>query len=283
MTERAINPRYLAGISDEPKQLLQPISGYAAEPLLSLEEACEPLQSIIPQLSTYIWIAKENSKTPQDGLTQDESAAIHLYTMEWDSANDKHAGSLYSHLNRTLKLVDRTKLRPWFRYLKLFLTALAKLPPVPHQTIWRGVKKNHSEEYLTSSQMTWWAFSSCTTSLKVLESDLYLGNTGTRTLFSIEAINGRSVRSHSHFQVEDEILLLPGTYFEVKSQFNPAPDLHIIHLRQQRPPHELLELPFAGLSIPTFLTCNILMMIRCRTVPSIRIGPQCSRFCRFPF
>lgn len=253
MTDNTINPRYLSGISDEPKQLLQPITGYASEPLLPLEEACEPLQSIVPQLSTYIWIAKENSKDPQDGLTLDESAAIRLYTMEWDTGNNQPHASLYSVLNRTLKLVDRTKLRPWFRYLKLFVTALAKLPPVPHQTIWRGVKKNHSDEYVATSQVTWWSFSSCTTSLKVLESDLYLGNTGTRTLFSIEAINGRSVRSHSHFQVEDEILLLPGTYLEVKSQFNPAPDLHIIHLCQRQPPHDLLEPPFSGLTISLFV------------------------------
>ena len=64
---------------------------------------------------------------------------------------------LYSHLNRTLKLVDRTKLRPWFRYLKLFLTALAKLPPAPRQTVWRGVKKNHSDEYAPGTIVTWWA------------------------------------------------------------------------------------------------------------------------------
>ena len=247
LTAELINPRYLANIGDEPKRILQPITGYAREPLLPVEEACKPLESIIPQLSTYVWIAKENSKTPQDGLTQDESAAIHLYTMEWDETLDGKNASLYAQLNRTLRLADRTKLRPWFRYLKLFLTGLAKIPPVPHQTIWRGVKKDHSAEYVANSRVSWWAFSSCTTSLEVLESDLYLGNTGTRTLFSIEAINGRSVRSHSYFQVEDEILLLPGTYFEVKSQFNPAPDLHIIHLRQQRPPHDLLEPPFEGI------------------------------------
>ena len=59
-----INPRYLLGISDEPKQISQPISGYAHEPLLPLEEACEPLLSTVPRLSAYIWIAKQNSKNP---------------------------------------------------------------------------------------------------------------------------------------------------------------------------------------------------------------------------
>ena len=252
-----INPRYLLGISDEPKQLLQPITGYADEPLLSLEEACEPLLNIVARLPVNIWIAKENSKNPADGLTQDESAAIRLYTMEWDVGPDEPRGSLYAHLNRTLKEIDRMKIRPWFRYMKLFLTALAKLPSNPHQTVWRGVRKDHSAEYSPGSEVTWWAFSSCTASLSVLESDLYLGNTGTRTLFSIEAINTRTVRSHSHFTAEDEILLLPGTFFEVKSRLNPAPDLYIIHLLQKVPPHVLLEPPFEGI-VPfnTFILYN---------------------------
>jgi hypothetical protein len=241
-----INPRYLLTLGDEPKQLLQPIAGYANEPLLSLEEACEPLLDIVARLPVNIWIAKENSKNPADGLTQDESAAIRLYTMEWDTSPDEPRGSLYAHLNRTLKGIDRLKLRPWFRYLKLFITALAKLPSNPHQTVWRGVRKDYSVDYPPGDEVTWWAFSSCTASLSVLESDLYLGNTGTRTLFSIEAINTRTIRSHSHFTTEDEILLLPGTYFEVKSRLNPAPDLYIIHLLQKVPPHVLLEPPFEG-------------------------------------
>lgn len=241
-----INPRYTFGIDDEHNQILQPISGYAQEPLLPLEEACEPLHTIVPRLEAYVWVAKQNSKNPADGLTQDESAAIRLYTMEWDSVEADTRASLYAHLNRTLKQIDRTKLRPWFRYLKLLLTALAKLPCAPRQTVWRGIRKDSSKDYVPGTDSTWWAFSSCTTSLSVLESDLYLGQTGTRTLFSIEAINGRTVRTHSHFQLEDEILLLPGTFFEVKSRLNPAPDLFIVHLSQKAPPHDLLEPPFEG-------------------------------------
>ena len=241
-----INPRYITGNSDEPKQILQPILGYAHVPLVPLEEACQPLLNIVPCLPTYIWIAKENSKHSSDGLTRDESAAIHLYTMEWDSDDKRTYPSLYTHLNRTLKLIDRTKLRPWFSYLKLFLTALAKLPHKQRQIVWRGVKKNVSDDYPPGTEITWWAFSSCTASLNVLDSDLYLGKEGMRTIFSIEAINARSIRSHSHFQTEDEILLLPGSYFEIKSRLNPAPGLYIIHLQQKIPPHVLLEPPFQG-------------------------------------
>jgi hypothetical protein len=155
--------------------------------------------------------------------------------------------SLYSMLNRTLNMADREKLRPYFRYLKLFLTALVKLPCIPPLTIWRGVTKNISAQFPPGTVVTWWAFSSCTSSLTVLENNMYLGNTGERTLFSVEAINGRIIRAHSQFVTEDEILLLPGTQMIVQSQFSPAPDLYIIHLKQVVPEEVLLEPPFEGI------------------------------------
>jgi hypothetical protein len=124
-TSVEVNPRLLANIRDEPKQMLQPISGYEHEPLLSLEKACQPLENILGnKLKQNIIIAKMNSTEPADGLTQDESASIHLYTMEWNQREN----SLYAVLNQTLCAADRNKLRPWFKYLKLFLTAFFKLP-----------------------------------------------------------------------------------------------------------------------------------------------------------
>ena len=120
-----INYRLLADVGEEPKQMLLPISGYEEEHLLSLEEACMPLEKILGQeLKQNIIIAKMNSKKPANQLSQDESASIHLYTMEWK----KGENSLYVVLNRTLRLADRSKLKPWSRYLKLFLTGVFKLP-----------------------------------------------------------------------------------------------------------------------------------------------------------
>ncbi|CAM6006476.1 unnamed protein product [Sphagnum balticum] len=222
---------------------LAPIVGYANEPLLPLSKACSPLTNIIHNLSFYVQMAiEETSEQPLDGLTVDESAAIRLYTIEWDGPHR----SLYSMLNHTLKNDDREHLRPYFKYLKLFVTALVKLPCVPQLTVWRGVTKDLSKKFPPGTPVTWWAFSSCTTELTVLENNMYLGNTGSRTLFSVEAINGRTIRAHSHFVTEDEILLLPGTHMIVQSQFSPATDLHIIHLKQVKPEQVLLEPPFEG-------------------------------------
>jgi hypothetical protein len=120
-----VNPRLLVDIRHEPKQILEPISGYEQELLLSLEEACQPLENILGmELKLYIIVAKLNSKEPENGLTQDESASIYLYTMEWNETEN----SLYAVLNQALRTADRSKLRPWFKYLKLFFTALFKLP-----------------------------------------------------------------------------------------------------------------------------------------------------------
>jgi hypothetical protein len=125
VTTTDINPRLIASVRDEPKRTLQPIDGYEKEPLLSVEAACKPLKDIIDeQLKQNMIIAKMNSREPEDGLSPDESASLHLYTMEWKVPEK----SLYAVLNRTLRMADRRKLQPWFKYLKLFLTAFFKLP-----------------------------------------------------------------------------------------------------------------------------------------------------------
>ncbi|CAF1049985.1 unnamed protein product [Adineta ricciae] len=236
-----INPRFLSNLKDEPSNILQPISGYEHEPLLSLEESCQSLYPLIDNLAQYIWISKRNSQNPDDGLTSDESASIHLYTMEWTNSEE----SLYAKLNRTLRSVNRQELKPWFRYLKLFLTALFKLPTF-EGVVWRGVRGDLSKQYSHTTEQAWWALSSCTLSLNILESPLYLGKTGTRTLFSIETQTGRRIRSHSYFKHEEEILLLPGTFFQVLSYLSPADNLHIIHLKEQQTPFPLLHPPYPG-------------------------------------
>ncbi|CAF1662878.1 unnamed protein product, partial [Adineta ricciae] len=224
--------------------LIGPTDGYAQETLLPLSKACSPLMDILYNLPYYVQMAlDETPEHPPDGLTVDESAAIRLYTIEWQPPYK----SLYSMLNFTLKKGNRDEVRPYFKYMKLLLTALVKLSCAPPSTVWRGVTKDLSKDFPPGTLVTWWPFSSCTIELRVLESNVYLGTTGNRTLFSVEAINGRIISAYSHFVTEDEILLLPGTFMIVQSQFIPAPDLHIIHLKQLRPETQLLEPPFKGM------------------------------------
>ena len=80
--------------------------------------------------------------------------------------------------------------------------------------------------------------------MSVLESPQYVGKSGPRTLFSIETKNGKLMRGHSYFEQEDEIILAPGRYFRVIDKLNPAPDLHIIHLREIASPYPMISDPF---------------------------------------
>ncbi len=231
----------ISDLFDEPvDRLLTPIKGYEDQPLLPLTETIKPISSFFHEIKDYTFVALHNSQNPADGLDQHESASIHLYTMQF------HGGpSLYSSLNQSLRAENREELKPWFAFLKLFLTALHKLPS-QSQTVWRGIKNvDLSSKYKPGMKIAWWGVSSCTTHIQVLESNHFLGKHGLRTLFSIECINGKSIANHSYFKnKEKEIVLMPGSYFEVVGQLNPAPDLHIIQLKEITPPITLVKPPF---------------------------------------
>lgn len=110
--------------------------------------------------------------------------------------------------------------------------------------MWRGVPDDLSDDYIRGERKAWWSFSSCTHACSVLESPQYLGEKGKRTLFSIETSSGKQIEQHSYFCREEEILLPPGSYFEVVSKAKPADGLHLIHLREVDPPYQLLVPPF---------------------------------------
>ncbi|CAF5170163.1 unnamed protein product, partial [Rotaria magnacalcarata] len=82
--------------------------------------------------------------------------------------------SLYILLNESLRAENREQLKPWFSFLKLFLTALYKLPS-KNGTVWRGIKGvDLSTKYKTGTKFAWWGVSSCTTNVEVLELNQFL-------------------------------------------------------------------------------------------------------------
>jgi hypothetical protein len=112
---------------------LSPVYGYHSQKLVPLEKALESIQPEIDELPRYIKVAKRYCHYPSEhGLTHDESASIYIYTMEWGD------DTLYRVLNKALRSKNRQALKIWFSYLKLFDTALEKLPTVK-EVIWRGV------------------------------------------------------------------------------------------------------------------------------------------------
>ncbi|CAF3324274.1 unnamed protein product [Rotaria socialis] len=218
------------------KRMLAPIDGYEKAPLVSLEEAVKPLVNIVPKIERNVYVVQENCQNPEDGLTTDESASIMLYTYESMPRED----SLYVKLNATLRSEQRKKLVPWFLYLRLILTALARLPS-KRRSVFRGVKENLRLDYPTGKIFIWWGFSSCTSSIGVLENEDFFGTTGDRTLFQIECTTAKDIKKHSFTTDEDEILLLPARQFEVTSCLNSGHGLHIVQLNELKPKYDLLE------------------------------------------
>ena len=227
-------------VRNETTEMLQAIEGYQDKPLVSLEAAIVPLFGIMDKerLKSIVWIAKERCKNPTDGLTPDQSASIMLYTS--DTPNKEE--NFYFVLNQTLRQQNRDNLKPWFLYLKLFLTALARLPSVK-RTVFRGVQGIITEPYKINSTAVWWGVSSCADNINTLTSPSICGTDGKRTLFIITCLHGRSIRNHSFFPFEDEILLTPGSYFQIKGRYDSSDDLHIVQLEEIHPPHALCLLP----------------------------------------
>jgi hypothetical protein len=208
-------------IESAPKRLT-PVFGYLTHPLLPLQKALELISSEIDQLDHFSTIAKNECHFPsEDGLTRDESAAIFLYTMEWGE------NSFYQVLNRALRAEDRSSLKPWFAYLKLFDTVAHKLPTV-RKNLWRGVARDVAKNFKKGDEFTWWTISSCSTSVNIIKD--FLGSNS--TLFLIEAVNGKDVSNYTNYPSENEVILCPGTRLRVVIDPLDQPPMHLIHLQE---------------------------------------------------
>ncbi|CAF1226585.1 unnamed protein product [Adineta steineri] len=202
---------------------LPPVYGYHSEELVTIEQALQPIESQIRELSRYIKIAKRHCHFPSEhGLTKDQSAAVYIYTMEWGET------TLYRVLNIALRSENRRALKIWFPYLKLFDTSLDKLPTVKGN-LWRGVPLDIGKNFTKNQLVTWWSVNSCSSSVDVIKD--FLGNDKNSTLFLIEGINGKKVSGYTEYENEDEIILRMGTRFRVKSNaLEHSNGSHIVHL-----------------------------------------------------
>ena len=84
-------------------------------------------------------------------------------------------------------------------------------------SVWRGVKHDLAATYKKGEKVWWWAFSSCTKEADALTSQMFLGQTGKRTLFHITCGKAVEIVAYSSF-AEAEVLLFPCTWLEVTSK-----------------------------------------------------------------
>jgi hypothetical protein len=236
--------------------MLPPIKGYENQPLVTLEQAIQPLLSLVPNIEQMVWTVKQNCEKPEDNLTSDESASIMLYTLGWEPTQS----SFYFILNATLRSQNRQELKPWFLYLRLVVHALAKLPSIPSRTIYRGVRIDMSEEFVKDKTFIWWSFSSCTSTIDVIKE--FLGNKGPRTIINIECDTAKDISRHSFYQSENEILLYPARQFKVISSIEIGNQLHIIQLKEIKPPFSIMHIPeitetvFPTTMTPIIISCE---------------------------
>ncbi|UJR18168.1 hypothetical protein I4U23_005068 [Adineta vaga] len=204
-----------------------PISGFEKAPLLCLEEALKPITELIPDLDGHIYVAKRNTRDIfNHELTPDESASIYIYTMDMQEI------SLYQVLNQTLRSEKRDDIKPWFLYLKLFMTALIKLPS--HQgVVWRAVPGNIAHAYQRGVRGVWWGVTSATTNGRCVEH--FMSQSQERVIFTIECKNGKDIRKYDCFHDEEQVLLMPGFCYEVTTVMRSADKMHIIGLKEVDP------------------------------------------------
>jgi len=215
--------------SDTPYQA--PIYGVMDQPLMVLEKACKRLKGVVAHIDKIVGCAKETAAykckgVDSNGLTVDERAAINAYTQE---------SPLYLSLNNALRARNRTKVVPFYPYLKLLLTALGKLPKVKG-AFWRGVKTDlhttFKEKMKSKQNHFFWSFKSTTLKADVLQDPMFLGTAGKRTLLNIHGFSGVRIEKYSSIQSEAEVLFPPGCCFTITTILNLGHELWMVELTE---------------------------------------------------
>ena len=236
-------------VNKEPDKLLQPLPKPPNKPVPSLEDAVKPIEKSIDDLSGHVKLSLDECKHPKNGLTQDQAAALYLYSLQWPEGKQ----SFYEWFNRALRDENRIRVVPFYDYLHLFMSGLEKLPSVQDR-VWRGVNANLRAQYKPDSVHVWWGVSSC--SDKVHMTEIFLDKAKHRTLFSIKCYDGKVIKDYSAFPRESETILPPGFCFRVKSLANPAPNFHIIDVEQIPSEETTAEVMSSiTLSVPAYSIC----------------------------
>ena len=213
---------------------LSAITGIAAAPLLSLTEAAQQcsVKGTLANVKVAVKFASTKINHGLGGdLSADEIAAIHLYTQ---------ASDFYRTLNRCLRNRDRDLVKPFFSYLRLLLGGLRKLPKRT-RTVYRGVKRDLSATFKQGDEPVWWSVSSTSSSMAVLNSNDFCGQSGTRTVFVVQATHARDIAAFSAFASEEELILLPGAQLLVRAVVPMGGGLHLVQMDETDGPLSLLE------------------------------------------
>lgn len=189
---------------------LSPIKGFEKFPLMTLQEVLRPVRHLIGDTSRIILRAKEHCRKLHSNLTLDEAASIFIYTAEMDEP------SLYKVFNSALRSEKQEDIKPWFPYLKLFMTAVKKLRWLDPSRVWCGQKNDLSANFPIASTGVWWNFTSAASSHEFVES--FMLGSKFITLFSIKCRAAKDMSEFSQYPCENALLLIPGFSYKVTNQ-----------------------------------------------------------------
>ncbi|UJR13113.1 hypothetical protein I4U23_000137 [Adineta vaga] len=180
------------------------IQGFEDEQLLSLEETLEEFIDEQPQLSDYIKEAKTHcNKSTEHGLTEDESAAIYIYSMRNDEQN-----GVYDLLEKAWESRERSVMKPWFKYLRLFQSALDKLPNVKGK-IWQGILFNKNDQTILEDSLELYScMSMCALTKEEVVNFFKEESKSKLILISFESIDGKDMSDYT--KNSKEVIIWPG-------------------------------------------------------------------------
>jgi predicted DNA-binding WGR domain protein len=188
---------------------LTPISGVMDLPLLAtLAEAigkCCSSSDVKSSVKQGKELAKKKAGNPVKEMDQELYGSIMLYT----------SNAIYKELNKVLREENRTAVKKYFNYLRMFLEAMDRLPK-QQKTLWRGISVDLYDKYKVGQNVIWWGVSSCTSDKKVAENFMN-GCGGNCTFLTIETKTATDISEISFYSNEKESLLAPGTEFKVLS------------------------------------------------------------------
>jgi len=183
-----------------------------------IDQICQDIKSKIVQLRG---ISTVNQKLVQMGLEENELAGIVGYSHDLMLPNNEKSGNLYYECNNALRVkgIEERKamIRTWGGYMHWTMKGLLKFPSSEGWVV-RGVpgKSRLVTQYTNGLRVQWKAFSSA--SKNVGAAHAFFDDEDDGVIFRIKVKTGKSISEVSFFPSEDEVLLLPGKQYIVKSE-----------------------------------------------------------------
>jgi hypothetical protein len=210
------------------------LSGYENLPLVDLISSVASIEQFVSDVHTMVGIIQQTVVCTSKGLTEAESGAIKLLTMEWYPLSS----SFHHVLNQVLRSNNKQMIEPWFPYLKLLFKALSKLDTVTHMIFCR-VSGDKASQYILNATITDWQFHLCTTALSTFDDDEWAANDEMKTLLSVNTITAKDIHEHAFEPTKYQLLLLPGRKFHAESSLDAGNQLRIVQLNELEPDIEL--------------------------------------------